>query len=97
MQNCKEFYKKSVEDRDAFWKNKRLITWKRILIAFLIIKTLLLPVGSSEELLIFVSMLLIGISKIKRIEALIYISTETGERIHLSADVFEINSCAHAQ
>ena len=30
MQNYKEFYKKSMEDRDGFWREQaRLITWKK--------------------------------------------------------------------
>ena len=55
-----------------------------------------MPVGSSEELLVFVSMLLIGILKIKRIKTLIYISTETGEEKEYTFQQMysEINSCA---
>jgi len=98
MQNYKEFYKKSMEDRDAFWREQaRFITWKKDFDSVLDYKNPPFArwfVGGTTNLCFNAVDRHLKDKANQR--ALIYISTETGEEKEYTFQQMysEINSCA---
>ncbi|MAW33064.1 MAG: propionate--CoA ligase [Proteobacteria bacterium] len=98
MQNYKEFYKKSMEDRDGFWREQaRLITWKKDFDSVLDYKNPPFArwfVGGTTNLCFNAVDRHLKDKANQR--ALIYISTETGEEKEYTFQQMysEINSCA---